>query len=147
MKKMISLCLAVTFTLGIYALPPTDIPGKVLKSFHRDFPNVLKQTIQNSGNSVVFYFDEDDHSSCRVFYDLNGVLKEVIRYYDASKLSPFIRSKVNEKFAGKEISGVTEVVSANSRFYQINVQDTKVWYQIKCDADGRITREKKWHKS
>src|SRR5690348_3259724 len=147
MKKMISLCLAVTFTLGIYALPPTDIPGKVLKSFHRDFPNVLKQTIQNSGNSVVFYFDEDDHSSCRVFYDLNGVLKEVIRYYDASKLSPFIRSKVNEKFSGKEISGVTEVVSANSRFYQINVQDTKVWYQIKCDADGRITREKKWHKS
>lgn len=144
---MISLCLAVTFTLGVYAFPPSDIPGKVLKSFHRDFPNVMKQTIQNCGNSVVVYFDEDDHSSCRVFYDLNGVLKEVIRYYDASKLSPFIRSKVNEKFAGKEISGVTEVVSANSRFYQINVQDTKVWYQIKCDADGTITTEKKWHKS
>ena len=144
---MISLCLAVTFTLGVYALPLSDIPGKILESFHRDFPNIHKETIQNSGNSVVVYFNEDDHSSCRVFYDLNGVLEEVIRYYDASKLSPFIRSKVNEKFAGKEISGVTEVVSANSRFYQINVQDTKVWYQIKCDADGTITTEKKWHKS
>ncbi len=144
---MISLCLAVTFTLGVYALPLSDIPGKILESFHRDFPNVEKETIQNSGNSVIVYFNEDDHSSCRVFYDLNGVLKEVIRYYDASKLSPFIRSKVNAKYPGKEISGVTEVAYANSRFYQINVQDTKVWYQIKCDAKGTITREKKWHKS
>lgn len=143
---MISLCLAVIFTLGVYALPPADISGKVLKSFHRDFPNVHKQEIKNCGNSVIVYF-EDDRSSCRVFYDLNGELKEMIRYYDASKLSPFIRSKVNEKFAGKEISGVTEVVSDNSRFYQINVQDTKVWYQIRCDADGTITTEKKWHKS
>jgi hypothetical protein len=147
MKKMISLCLAVTFTLGVYALPPSDISDKALESFHRDFPNIQKETILNSGNSVVVYFNEDDHSSCRVFYDLNGVLEEVIRYYDASKLSPFIRSKVNEKYAGKEISGVTEVVSANSRFYQINVQDTKVWYQIKCDADGTIITEKKWYKS
>ena len=147
MKKMISLCLAVTFTLGVYALPPSDIPGKILESFHRDFPNVQKETIQNSGNSVVVYFNEDDHSSCRVFYDLKGVLKEVIRYYDASKLSPFIRSKVNEKFPGKEISGVTEVTSENTHFYEIELQTAKVWYQIKCDADGTITTEKKWHKS
>lgn len=147
MKKMISLCLAVTFTLGVYALPPSDIPGKILESFHRDFPNVQKETIQNSGNSVVVYFNEDDHSSCRVFYDLKGMLKEVIRYYDASKLSPFIRSKVNEKFPGKEISGITEVTSENTHFYEIELQTTKVWYQIKCDADGTITTEKKWHKS
>lgn len=147
MKKMISLCLAVTFTLGVYAFPPSDVSGKALESFHRDFPNVQKQTVKNCGNSVVVYFKEDDHSSCRVFYDLKGVLEEVIRYYDASKLSPFIRSKVNEKYPGKEISGITEVTSENTHFYEIQVQGTKVWYQIKCDADGTMTTEKKWHKA
>jgi len=146
MKKMISLCLAVTFTLGVYAFPPSDVSGKVLESFHRDFPNVQKQTIQKCGNSVVVYFNQDDHSSCRVFYDLNGVLKEVIKYYDASKLSPFIRSKVNEEYPGKEISSITEVTSANSRFYQINVQGAKVWYQLQYDADGTMVKEKKWNK-
>jgi hypothetical protein len=147
MKKMISLCLAVTFTLGVYAFPPSDVSGKVLESFHRDFPNVQKQTMQKCGNSVVVYFNQDDHSSCRVFYDLNGVLKEVIKYYDASKLSPFIRSKVNEEYPGKEISSITEVTSENTHFYEIELQSTKVWYQIKCDTDGTITTEKKWHKA
>lgn len=147
MKKILSFCLAVTFTLGVYAFPPSDVSGKVLESFHRDFPNVQQPTIRTSGNSVMVYFKEDDHSSCRVFYDLNGVLQEVIKYYDASKLSPFIRSKVNEKYAGKEISGVTEIVLANNRYYQLNIQDTKIWYQIKCSADGTVTTEKKWRKA
>jgi hypothetical protein len=143
---MISLCLAVTFTLGVYAFPPSDISGKVLESFHRDFPNVQNQSIKTIGNSVVVYF-KDDHSSCRVFYDLKGGLIAEIKCYDASELSPFIRSRVDEKFPGKDISSITEVTSQNEHYYEINVQGIKVWYQIKYDINGTIKIQKKWHKA
>ncbi len=146
MKKMISLCLAVTFTLGVFAFPPSSISGKVLESFHRDFPGVQYQTITTSGNSVLIYY-KDDHSSFRVFYDLKGALEMEIRYYDASELSPFIRSKVNERFPGKNINNISEVTSENAHYYEIQVQGVKVWYQIKYDTDGTMEIQKKWDKA
>lgn len=140
MKKLIFMCLvAVSFTTGIFASPLPDASEKILKLFHHDFPDVQKQIFHDYGDSYVVYFKKEDNSSCRVYYNLDGTMLKTIKYYSATELDPFIRAKVNAKYKGKTIFGVTEVASNEEHFYQIILQDTKKWYTIKSDATGSIT--------
>ena len=64
---------------------------------------------------------------------------KTIKYYSDTELDPFIRAKVNARYKGKTIFGVTEVASNEEHFYQIILQDSKKWYTIKSDATGSIT--------
>ena len=147
MKRITSLILALIFTLAAYASLPPGNSATVLESFHRDFPNIQQQTVHDYGDFFIVYFKDEQNSSCRAFYDSKNALLSVIKYYEVSNLNPFIRSVVNEKYPGKAISGITEVFSENSHFYEINVQDTNVWYQVKCYSDGTMVTEKKWRKA
>ncbi|MEO8721611.1 MAG: hypothetical protein ABI297_00560 [Ginsengibacter sp.] len=152
MKKMIFVCLLAVLTVCTYASPPVPVDNKALLSFQRDFPNREPQSVYNTGESVMVSFKEDELSSCKVFYDLNGVLLNVIKYYGANKLSPFIRSSLDEKFPGKEITGITEFISDEAHFYEINLgnnklRNNKIWYQIRCDENGLVLSQKRWHKT
>ncbi len=148
MKKLISLCLvAIISTTSIFASSLSDASEKILKLFHHDFPEVQNQTFYDYGDSYMVYFKKDDNSSCKVYYDLDGAMTKTIKYYVGSELDPFIRSKVNQKYKGKTIYGVTEVISDDEHFYQIILQDNKSWYTIKSDATGSMRLENKLFKS
>ena len=143
MKKLIFLCLFAVFSTGIFASSYPDASERILKLFHRDFPNVHQQIFHDYGDSYMVYFKEDENSSCRVYYNLDGTMSETIKYYSAEQLDPFIRAKVDEKYHGKIIFGVTEVISNDEHFYEIVLQDNKAWYTIKSDAIGSMSLEKK----
>ncbi len=148
MKKLIFLCLVAVISAGsIFASPSPDASEKILKLFHHDFPEVQKQTIYDYGDYYIVYFKEDENSSCRVFYNLDGDMLKTVKYYSADKLDPFIRAKVDEKYRGKTIYGITEVESEVEHFYQIILQDSKTWYYIKSDPTGSMTLEEKLIKS
>jgi hypothetical protein len=147
MKKITFITLTVIFTLGVFASTPLDPSDKILNSFHQDFPNIQQQLIYNCGDCYMVCFKENEHSSCKAFYNLNGVLLYTIKYYDASKLDPFIRSTINKRYHGKDISGITEVTSPDTHFYEVILQDSKAWYTVKYDATGIIFLKSKWNKA
>ncbi|MEO6187806.1 MAG: hypothetical protein ABIO82_01970, partial [Ginsengibacter sp.] len=80
-------------------------------------------------------------------YDRDGNILSSTRYYTEANLSPFIRGKVNERFPGKKIFGVTEVCSGDEFTYHMVLEDENNWYNIKCDAIGHVSLEKKLGKA
>jgi len=152
MKKIIFLCLTVVLTIGSFATPvPAPSPdksAKILKLFHENFPEVTNDSIYNLGDSYLVYFkNEKNNSSCRVYYDPNGKVLETIRYYSGKELCPFIRAKVNERFHGKDIFMVTDLTNDNEHYYQIILQDSKSLLVVHANENGQMHVEKRYKRA
>lgn len=147
MKKFLFVCLfALVSSTSIFAVP-RDVSEKVLKIFHEAFPEVKQPSWYTFDNYYEVYFTNSDNSSCRIDYNTDGTIMSTKRYYGASELSPFIKAKVNEKYPGKKIFGITEVNSEGEFTYHIILQDDKNVYNIKSDATGNINVESKLRKA
>ncbi|MEO8765582.1 MAG: hypothetical protein ABI416_14885 [Ginsengibacter sp.] len=148
MKKIIFVFLAALIAAtSAFAVPASDVTEKVLKVFHDAFPEVTQPTWYNFDGYYEVYFTNPDNTSCRIDYSPEGIVLSTIRYYGSQNLSPAIRAKVNEKFPGKKIFGVTEVSSSDMLTYHIVLEDTKSWTTVQSDAIGNLTVEKKLVKS
>ncbi len=145
MKKILALCLAAILTTASVSAAP--VAEKVLKVFTTSFPEVQETTWYNYDTYYAVYFTNSDGSKCRIEYDPEGNILSTTRYYTEESLSPFIRAKVNQKFPGKQIFGVTEVSSGEELAYHIVLEDAKNWYNIKSDPVGSISIEKKMKKA
>ena len=144
MKKIIFACLAAFIsTTSVFAAPTALVTEKVLKVFHDAFPEVKQPTWYNFDNYYEVYFTNADNSSCRIDYNPDGILLSTTRYYTSQNLSPAIRAKVNEKYPGKKIFGITEVSTSDMLTYHIVLEDNKYWLNVQSDATGNISLEKK----
>ena len=149
MKKIIFLCATAIFCTGIFASPirTPNKSEKILKLFHQDFPEVVNPTVFAVGKTYMIYFkNENDHSSCRIFYDSDGAVLETYKYYSCAELAPFLRAKINAQYGGKKITGVTEVTSPVEHYYHIVLEDNQSLFMINVDATGNINLEKKFDK-
>jgi hypothetical protein len=147
MKKIIFLCLASILSTGIFATPLPDpvTSAKILKLFHQDFPEVTNPQINKAGDYYLVYFKNDsDNFSCRIFYDSDGKIIETIKYYSCEQLAPFIRSKINDIYDGKDITSVTEVTNALNHYYHIILKDSKSMFVVDADINGNVHLEKKY---
>ena len=148
MKKIIALCLTIVITsAAVIAAPNAAVTEKVLKVFHAAFPEVKKYTWYTFDNYYEVYFNDSENSSCRIDYTPDGDVISTTRYYTGENLSPAIRAKVNEKYPGKKIYGVTEVSSSEKVTYNIVLEDEKNWYNIESDATGNIKLDQKLEKA
>ncbi len=152
MKKLIILCFAAFCSVSIFASPlhavSTDASAKILKVFHDNFPEVTYHSISNIGDLYMVYFKNDENnSSGRIYYDSDGNVLETIRYYTGKELSPFIRTKVNSKYKGKDIFMVTDVANETEHFYQIILEDANSLMVVHADDNGWMHLEKKYKKS
>ena len=120
---------------------------KVLKVFTTSFPEVQETTWYNYDNYYAVYFKNSDESKCRIEYDPEGNVLSTTRYYTGESLSPFIRAKLNQKYPGKQIFGVTEISSGEEFAYHIVLEDAKNWYNIKLNSVGAISNVKKMKKA
>ena len=145
MKKILALCLAAILTTATVSAAP--VTEKVLKVFSTSFPEVQETTWYNYDTYYAVYFKNSDGSKCRIEYDPEGNILATTRYYTEEALSPFIRAKVNQKYPGKQIFGVTEVSSGEALAYHIVLEDENNWYNIKSDPIGVISLEKKMKKA
>jgi prenyltransferase beta subunit len=147
MKKIIFLGLILACSVATFATTLPDAPDKILKIFHRDFPNVQNQSISLVGDSYMVYFkNEDERTAYRVYYNTNGDILQTIKYYSAENLSPFIRSRVNSKYKDKTITSVTDVTNSSGHFYQIVMEDSKSWIYLDVNEKGSIQVQKRLKK-
>ncbi|HET7118741.1 MAG TPA: hypothetical protein VFI29_19785 [Hanamia sp.] len=149
MKKIIFLCLAALFSTGVFASPLPD-PGtsaKILKIFHHDFPEVSSPKIYTVGDYYMIYFkNEENNSSCRIYYDADGKVLQTIKYYSCAELAPFIRAKINSGFKGKDISSVSEVTNGAEHYYQIILKDSKTMFVVDYDVNGSLQKVKRYNR-
>jgi len=144
MKKIIFACLtALISATSLFAAPPSIVTEKVLKVFRDAFPEVKEPTWYNFDTYYEVYFTNPDNSSCRIDYNPEGIVLSTTRYYKSQNLAPAIRAKVNEKYPGKKIFGITEVSNNENVTYHIVLEDDKNWLTVQSDATGNITLEKK----
>jgi hypothetical protein len=148
MKKIILACLiTIVSATSVIAAPKSFVTEKVLKVFHEAFPEVKQPSWYTFDNYYEVYFTNPDNSSCRIDYSPDGIVLSTTRYYTEQNLSPAIRAKVNEKYPGKKIFGITEVSNSENLIYSIVLQDEKYWYNIESDATGVIKLDKKLEKA
>ena len=139
MKKII-VCIAMLFSFSAYAGP---INQKVVNKFKEFFPTAQSVKWQDGGTYYGVSFVEKGMLH-RVYYDLNGDVFRTIRYYDGTKLCPFIAMKLKEEFGNKSIKGVTEVQEESGLTYQVILQDQKHMYVVNCNSDGDIGLQKRY---
>ncbi|HZI69515.1 MAG: hypothetical protein ACTHNG_09110 [Ginsengibacter sp.] len=152
MKKLIIFCVAVTCSASVFAAPlrarSVDEISKIRKVFLTNFPEIRNPSIVNVGDYyLVSFIDKKDNSVCRISYDEEGNVIETIRNYSAEGLAPFLRSKINSKYKGKEIFMVTDVSNANEHYYQVILQDAKSMWMVHADDNGSMYVQKKYKRA
>ena len=144
MKKLL---LLLTFTAATFvAFANTPVNEKVLKVFKMVFPQIENAKWYEYETYYEVYFDRED-VKCRIKYDLDGKVLSTLRHYEEKTLSPFLKAKLSQKFAGKKIFGVTEVNSENELTYNIVLEDDKNWIHVQSDATGQMSVTEKFKKA
>jgi len=136
MKKTFAILALLVVASVSFANPP--VTEKVLKQFSASFPAVKDAKWYENENSYEAFFVKDD-MQYHLFYDLSGKVTGSRNYYTADHLAPFIRAKVHEKFADKTIFGVTEITNGEEMFYDISLEDSKGWTNIRVNTIGQVS--------
>ena len=148
MKKIIYLAFLMTgfITTATAGTPPDEISDKVLKAFKETFTSAQDVTWHEYDSYAQANFRQDD-VQIRAQYDANGKLLKTIRYYQEKQLFPNIVAKLKQKYAGKEIGGVTETTSDEEVNFVINLKDDKNWYIVKSDVYGNLQQIEKYKRA
>lgn len=146
MKKVIYLAFLLTGFVAIAAPAPTKVNEKILKAFNETFTaaqNVSWQEYEDysQANFVV------DKILVRAQYAEDGRLIRTIRYYSEKELLPNIVAKLKKRYAGKEISGVTESSSDEEVSFTVNIKDENNWYIVKADVYGNLQQTEKFKRA
>jgi hypothetical protein len=139
MKKMF-LAIAVLASSLAFANPTVD--EKIEKNFKESFPKAEKVTWYENDSFYEVLFT-NNQVTCRLWYDHEGNVTKTERYYKEEGLSPFLLARLNKKFEGKKVFGVTEVSTDAGVTYHIILEDAKKWYQVTADDNGNLHLEKK----
>lgn len=128
MKKYISLLLVFFLALTAYAAAPVD--ETVLKVFNESFKEAKEVSWSETKEHYMVDFVKDD-IRYHVTYDRKGKFINSRRYYFQEKLPMYVLFKVKNKFQGKSIYGVTEVMDDAGVEYYIVLEDSKNWWMVK----------------
>jgi acyl-CoA synthetase (AMP-forming)/AMP-acid ligase II len=145
MKKLIIFtCLFAA--LSATASNPPEVSEKVLKAFNETFMKATEVVWHEVQNLYEASFKQSEVIS-RAIYDQDGNLLRTTRYYSQENLPINILTKLQKRFAGKSVYGITELSTDDEVSYHITMQDEKNWYIIKADNWGGLDLEKKYKKA
>jgi len=143
MKKIFLAVLVIGCTLFAKASEPNE---KVLNAFNKTFPSVQDVSWSENAYSFDVRFKQNQIVT-RVTYDKEGTIVRTMRYYKEEHLPILVMTKVKQRFAGKNIYGVTEITKDGETSYHIILDDEKQWYDITSDTYGSIMLNKKFRKA
>jgi hypothetical protein len=149
MKKLFVLIAAVGLSFHALALDP--INEKLLQSFKESFPNAEKVSWHELNSTFVVTFVEENNRA-KAYFDKEGVLVQLIRYYSESHLPFSILNVIKKQFSGKKIFGVTEVTSIGTdknlqTEYFVKLEDGRSWTTVKVDINGNTVVTEKVRKA
>jgi len=145
MKKLIILtCLFAA--LSVAASAPPEVTEKVLKAFNETFMKATDVVWHETQNYYEASFKQSEIIS-RAIYDAEGNLLRTTRYYSQENLPINILTKLQKRYAGKSVYGVTELSAEDEVSYHITLQDETNWYMIIADNFGNLELSKKFKKA
>ena len=145
MKKLIIFtCLFAA--LSATASNPPEVSEKVLKAFSETFMKATDIVWHEVKNLYEASFKQSEIIT-RAIYDQDGNLLRTTRYYSQENLPINIITKLQKRYAGKTVYGVTELSTEDQVSYHITMQDEKNWYIIKADNLGSLELEQKFKKA
>lgn len=143
MKQIIYLAFLLTGFVASAAPAPVDVNEQILSAFKKTFSDVQNVTWQKFDDYTQANFSVDK-IQVRAQYAEDGRLIRTIRYYSERELIPNIVNKLKKKYAGKEITGVTESSSDDEVLFVVNIKDENHWYIVKTDVYGNLQQTDKF---
>ncbi len=146
MKKLFSFFILTGILSGFgFINPKINISSKALDSFNTDFNNVRNIKWFAGDNIYIVSFEQNDIRT-RINYDKDGRFLSSVRYYTESNLPFNVLLKIKEKYKGKTIKIVTELIEDDMIRYSVNVEDEENIYVIESNSDANIHLERKYKK-
>lgn len=144
--KLLCLFVLAAQTSAFASARPAAVNEKLLKEFHKAFPQAEKVAWTENENSYVVVFMENTVRS-KIEYDLEGRFLNATRYYQDGNLLPLHLSwQLHQRFADKTVFGVTETTSDSKTFYYVSLEGEKDWTTVKANADGVLKVTEKFEK-
>ncbi|RYY61314.1 MAG: hypothetical protein EOO05_06780 [Chitinophagaceae bacterium] len=143
MKKIILLLLVVA---SVPALAADSLGTKLADKFSAAFPQAKNVKWYTEGENTAVYYENEGITS-HIWYDAQGEVLKTRRYYSEKDLTPFMKVKVNQRYPGKEIHGITEISNRDGLFYVITLEDQKNWIQARFESTGESSLIQKMKKS
>ncbi len=145
MKKSIFI-IATSIFLGFsFINSDINISSKAIDAFNKNFNNVKNTKWFKRENVYIVYFEQNDIRT-RIDYDKEGHFLSSVRYYSQNNLPFNIFLKIKEKYKGKAIKIVTEVIEADSIKYSINVEDEENVYVVETTSGAHFDLVQKFRK-
>lgn len=146
MKRIIYLALVLTGFVASAAPAPVEVNEQILNAFKKTFSDVQNVTWQKFDDYAQANFAVDK-VQVRAQYAEDGRLIRTIRYYSERELLPNIVNRLKKKYAGKEITGVTESTSDDEVVFVVNIKDENHWYVVTTDVYGNLQRTDKFKRA
>jgi hypothetical protein len=83
----------------------------------------------------------------QIKYDKEGNFISCFRMYKEEDLPVIVQLKLAQQYAGKNITSVAELTTDGNIEYHLVLEDEKFWYNIKSDAFGNASLDKKIKKA
>lgn len=139
MKKLLAL-VTITISLGLQSFAIDRVNEKLIESFKASFPHAEQvRWLEESDNFIVSFVE--DNVFARAFYNQDGDLFQLIRYYKDSQLPFVVLHTMQKEYPNKTIFGVVEVTTTDSKknietVYYVRLEDDRRWTTVKVDVYG-----------
>ena len=142
MKKTLYLA-ALLVSLSATAANPPEINEKVMKAFNETFSTAVNVSWVEMEEKCQVDFHVSE-VKIRATYDNDGNLLKTTRWYEDEKNLPVnILAKLKMKYAGKKLTGVTEIITESEVSYQLVLKDETHWYWVEATPYGALTLTQK----
>jgi hypothetical protein len=143
MNKLLSI---VVCLLSVHAGIAGGISEKILQIFKQTFPKAEEVKWAEQTDKVTVDF-KDGGISTKIEYDKDGNFISSVRYYTEKDLPLNILCKLQKKFPGKTVFGVTEMTTESEVNYYIKLEDATSWMTVKSGQDGNLEITEKYKKA
>ena len=146
MKSVLFIACCLLGSTGLFANPMGGVSEKVKELFHKTFKKAEKVIWTEEENVYSVRFTQNEIPTY-IKYDEKGNFLSSLRYYHADHLPVDIQVKLNSKYQGKSIFGVTEQVIGDEINYYVKLVDDNYWYTIKIDNYRQMEQTEKYRKA
>jgi len=140
MKKIISYAASFLIIASVAAAPGS----KLVEQFKATFPNAQNvKWVEDKQGYFVSFHQSGDFS--KVLYNTAGDFVCSWKYSTGEGLPTSIVLRLNKKYSGSKIIGVTELTTEDDTLYEVKASKGSKLYSITFSSGGTILNESKFN--